>query len=143
MQLGGHFSNVLSEEETRLIESSALRILDEMGMEIQNRSLLEALADFGLTVDLGSERVRFPRRFMGRFLEETEKFDWANVRAQLVSSAGIYHGLFHNPFSDALEPWTEDSAGSLFPTRSQSAAHRGRPYARLPPACCRGARAAI
>ena len=114
MQLGGHFSNVLSEEEIRLIESSALRILDEMGMEIQNRPLLEALAGFGLTVDLGSERVRFPRRFMGRFLEETEKFDWANVQAQLVSSAGIYHGLFHNPFSDALEPWTEESLALYF-----------------------------
>ena len=68
MQLGGRFSNVLSDEEIRLIESGALRILEEMGMEVQNRPLLEILAEFGLPVDFGNGRVRFPRLFVERFL---------------------------------------------------------------------------
>jgi len=114
MQLGGRFSNVLSDEEIRLIESGALRILEEMGMEVQNRPLLEILAEFGLPVDFGNGRVRFPRLFVERFLEETEKCDWASVRARVVSSAGIYHGLYHDPFSDALVPWTEDRLALYF-----------------------------
>ena len=50
MHIAGHPYKVLSTSEIELIHNSALRILAEMGMEIQNQPLLKELADFGLLV---------------------------------------------------------------------------------------------
>ena len=57
MQIAGHAYDVMSLEEMELIHHSALRILDEMGMEVQNRTLLEVLANFGLPTDFSGQRV--------------------------------------------------------------------------------------
>jgi trimethylamine--corrinoid protein Co-methyltransferase len=114
MKVAGSFSNCLSASEIELIHLSALRILEEMGMEVQNRPLLEVLAEFGLRVDFSSQRVRFPRLLVENFLSEAEGCDWENLKARVDSSAGVYHGLYHNPGTDTLEPWTEEALVKYF-----------------------------
>ena len=70
MRLTGNPINLLSPEEIDCIHNGALRLLREMGMEIQNQSLLAVLADFGLPVDFERQRVIVPgpnrRAFSGR-----------------------------------------------------------------------------
>ena len=100
--------------EIELIHNSALRILEEMGMEIQNQQLLKDLADFGLLVDFDQERVRFPTNIVEKFLSDVDKYDWENHVPQVGANAGLYHGLFHDPASGDLLPWTEDRLAYYF-----------------------------
>ncbi len=108
MRIAGHPYDVLTASEIELIHRSALQILEEMGMEIQNHPLLEELADFGLRVDFEGERVRFPARAVERFLAEADKYDWATHSPQVSACAGVYNSLFHDPEKGELLPWTED-----------------------------------
>jgi trimethylamine---corrinoid protein Co-methyltransferase len=109
MHVAGHTYNLLSPAEMSLIHESALRILSEMGIEIQNQRLLQALVDFGLSVDLETERVRFPSSLVERFIAEADKCDWEHIVPHISGSAGVYHSLYHDPASDRLVPWTEEA----------------------------------
>ncbi len=88
MHIAGHPYEVLSTDEIELIHQSALRILGEMGMEIQNEPLLKDLADFGLLVDYEQQRVRFPAKLVTQFLAEVDKYDWENH----IPKVGAYRG---------------------------------------------------
>ena len=114
MHIAGHPYEVLTTSEIELIHNSALRILNEMGMEIQNEQLLSDAAEFGLLVDYQLERVRFPKEIVARFLAEVDKYDWENHVPQVNASAGLYHGLFHDPESGELLPWTEERMAYYF-----------------------------
>jgi trimethylamine--corrinoid protein Co-methyltransferase len=114
MHIAGHPYEVLSSAEIELIHTSALRILGEMGMEIQNQQLLKELADFGLKVDYGAQRVRFPAHIVERFLTEVDKYDWENHAPSVSATAGLYHGLFHDPATGELLPWTEERLAYYF-----------------------------
>ncbi len=74
MHIAGHPYPIMSQSEVELLYQAALRILEEMGMEIQNESLLQKLAGAGLPVDFGAERVRFPARFVESFLAHGNSF---------------------------------------------------------------------
>jgi len=114
MHVAGHAYNLMSPTEIGLIHSSALRILREVGMEIQNQRLLEAMADLGLQVDFQAQRVHFPSPLVERFISEAEKHDWEGARPQVGGSAGVYHGLYHDPLSGKLVPWTEEALAFYF-----------------------------
>jgi trimethylamine--corrinoid protein Co-methyltransferase len=114
MHIAGHPYEVLSSAEVELIHHSALRILEEMGMEVQNQALLADLADFGLRVDYDHERVRFPRATVEKYIAEALKYDWAARRPTVSASAGLYHGLFHDPLTGDLLPWTEERLAYYF-----------------------------
>lgn len=108
MYIAGKPYPILAIADIERFHRSALRILSEMGMQIQNRSLLEALACLGLPVDFSDERVRFPAPFVEQFLTEAEKHDWENAKPRVSATAGIYHGLYHDPLIGKLVPWTEE-----------------------------------
>jgi len=110
----GRAFNVIDANQVKMIHHSALRILEEMGMQIQNKKLLLRLADRGLPVDLENERVRFPSPFVEQFIADTEKYDWENVKPSIGSSAGVYHSLFHDPMTNQLVPWNEDRLAFYF-----------------------------
>lgn len=114
MKFTNHAYDVLSSAEIGLIHGGALRILAEMGMEIQNRSLLEACALAGLPVDFDIQRVRFPAAFVERFIAEAEKFSWEAASPVIDGKAGIYNGLYHDPESGELVPWNEERLAFYF-----------------------------
>lgn len=107
MYPAGHAYALLSPAQVDCIHCSALRILAEMGMQVENPRLLRALAEAGLAVDVKAERVRFPSRFVEQFITEAGCYDWERALPRVSSSAGIYHGLYHDPASGELVPWTE------------------------------------
>jgi trimethylamine---corrinoid protein Co-methyltransferase len=108
MRLTKFSFDVLHHEEISLIHQGALRILSEMGMEIQNEQLLSILQDFGLLVDFQLQRVRFPKRFVEHFIAEAEKIDWSQTKPTFKAEAGIYLSQFHDPETLELVPWTEE-----------------------------------
>ena len=112
--IGSHGYSVLSDAEVACIYANVLRILSEVGMQIQNSDLLTALADSGLPVDLSKERVRFPERTVERFLAEAEPYDWQAHRPWVSASAGVYHSTYQNPETNELEPWTEETLAFYF-----------------------------
>ncbi len=105
---------VLSPPETGRIHQAVLRILREIGMEIQHDGLLRVLAEHGLPVDFAARRVRFPTPQVEQFLAETEKYDWETAVPRVSGSAGIYHGRFQEPETGELIEWTEDDLAYYF-----------------------------
>ena len=114
MRVAGHEYYLLSADEVSCIHRNALRILAEVGMEVQNQDLLRDLPAVGLEVDLQTERVRFPAAVVERFLAECEKKDWAGAVPRVNASAGLYHGRFHDPESGELVEWTEERMAYYF-----------------------------
>ena len=114
MRVVGQPYNVLSSKEIDLIYQGALRILSEMGMQVENERLLRALADAGLPVDLEGQRVRFPADTVERFIAEAEKRDWAHAVPRIGGSAGVYHSLYHDPSTNALVPWSKEALATYF-----------------------------
>ena len=114
MRVAGHEYNLLSADEVNCIHRNALRILAEVGMEVQNQELLRDLPAIGLEVDLQTERVRFPAGVVERFLAESEKKDWASAVPRVNASAGLYHGRFHDPELGELVEWTEERVAYYF-----------------------------
>ncbi|MBI4928967.1 MAG: trimethylamine methyltransferase family protein [Anaerolineae bacterium] len=108
MHAAGHPYDLLSAVEMDCIHRNVLRILAEVGIEIQNERLLADLAGFGLQVDLAAQRVRFPAPVVERFLADARKDSPPAHPRQVSGSAGIYHGKFHDPQSNQLVDWTED-----------------------------------
>jgi hypothetical protein len=114
MRLVGQPYNLLKDSEISAIHKGALRILAEMGMEIQNDRLLEACVAAGYQVDRSVQRVRFPAPVVERFLAEAECFDWENLTPSVTSTAGVYHGRYHDPASGELLDWTEERLAQYF-----------------------------
>jgi trimethylamine--corrinoid protein Co-methyltransferase len=107
MHVAGHPYAVLTEIELDLIHSSAMHILQEVGMQIQNEQLLNRLSGFGLPVDLHHEKVYFPKAVVDRWLEASDKYDWNSHTPTISSQAGVYHGKFLDPRTGQLLPWDE------------------------------------
>ncbi len=108
MRILGQAYNVLKDSEISAIHQGALRILAEMGMEIQNHKLLSLCEAAGYTVDYTAQRVRFPAPVVERFIAEADKFDWETLKPSVSSSAGLYQGLYHDPETGQLLPWDEN-----------------------------------
>ena len=90
MHISGHLIAILSADEVSTIHINALRILEEMGMEIQHTDLLTVLAQAGLPINLEKMRVCFPRSFVEQFLANADHYDWDWAQPTLSVSAGVY-----------------------------------------------------
>jgi trimethylamine--corrinoid protein Co-methyltransferase len=109
MLAAGHAFDVLKADEIERIHAGALRVLAEMGMQVQNRELLEVCAQRGLEVDFEAQRVRFLQSKVEQFLDAAPRFNWDGMTPEVSASAGVYHGYFHDPQSNQLLPWTEEN----------------------------------
>jgi trimethylamine--corrinoid protein Co-methyltransferase len=114
MHIAGHAYNPMSHQEKTLIHQGAMRILDEMGLEVQNQRLLHALAGVGAKVDLQAQRARFPPPLVERFLVDAVRTRWEQVTPRISGAAGVYHGRYHDPTSNRLVPWSEQALVSYF-----------------------------
>ena len=101
------------ERELRLIEQSALRILDEVGIEISHPELAERAHSRGFR--FCGDRVRLPNQQVSAFIEETRR-DGRSHRAYRLPpgtepvrlSLGIsgYPQHVHDPETDQVVPFT-------------------------------------
>ena len=114
MHAANHAYDLLSTAQVGLIHRSALRILGEMGMEVQNQQLLEALRDHGAQVDYDTQKATLPAAVVERFIADCPKHDWSGAPGRVRGSAGVYHSRYHDPLTGDLVPWTEERMASYF-----------------------------
>lgn len=68
---------VLTDEEIRQVHSSSLEILEQTGVRIPHRRLLELLRDHGAFVDFSTQNVRFPPALVESALRKApSRFTW-------------------------------------------------------------------
>ena len=72
MRGAGSF-DVLATSELKQVCNCALRILADVGVVVENRALLELLADRGAKVDFEAQRARFSRKWTEGFLAEAAR----------------------------------------------------------------------
>jgi len=108
MHIAGHSFEVMTHSEMEMIHQGVMRILGEMGMEIQNQKLLAVCAEYGCSVDFDRQRVRFPVAIVEQFLERVDKVNWDKVRPEISATAGVYHSFYHEPNTQRLLPWNEE-----------------------------------
>lgn len=97
---------ILSEREEGMLHATMLRILDEIGVAVENEDVLERLADFGARVDRSKQRVYFAPDFVEEFLASSERFDWDGSEPYVGGSASIYFGYYLDPETDEFRQWT-------------------------------------
>jgi trimethylamine--corrinoid protein Co-methyltransferase len=61
--------DLLSEEEITQIHQGALKIVEEVGMVVENEKMLERLGESGARVDRRTKRIFFSRKFVEDFLQ--------------------------------------------------------------------------
>jgi trimethylamine--corrinoid protein Co-methyltransferase len=97
---------VFDEREEDMIHRTMLRILDEVGVVVESEAILGRLAGVGARVDRAAQRAFFAPGLVGRFIADSERFDWEGVEPSVNGTAGVYHGYYLNPDTDEYEPWT-------------------------------------
>jgi trimethylamine--corrinoid protein Co-methyltransferase len=114
LRIVGHPYSVLTETEANLILDNSFQILEKMGMVIQNRGLLKEIGKHGWLVDFDTFKVNFPSRLVKKYIEEHGTYDWSRLKPNVSSTAGVYHGLYLDPFQNSRIPWTEELLVSYF-----------------------------
>ncbi len=96
----------LDDHEEELIHRTMLRILDEVGVMVEDDEMLKKLEEFGGRVDWAKKRVTFSPEFMEKFISESEKFDWESAKPRIRARAYVMFGYYLNPDTNEYEPWT-------------------------------------
>lgn len=107
---------ILQPEEIQAIVDFALRILDEVGMRIENRRMCEHLAEHGLQWD-GEFGLRFPRALIEGYIER-EKQPWrreaaAETELRFSGSVGGYPLRWVDPQDCTVKQQTARSSADL------------------------------
>ncbi len=98
----------LSQSECDDIVGAAFHVLESVGLCIENRRMLEHMAEHGAHIDLCQQRVRFPEPLVDRFLSEMQGRSEETQAPRVTASAGIYSGFYHDPETRDFVPWTEE-----------------------------------
>ena len=101
---------VLSFREEETLHANVLRLIDEVGLQVQSDPLLERMAAIGGRVDVSRQRVTFSPTATEEFIASSQCVDWDQRTPQVRGSADIYFGLYLDPHSDELLPMTVERA---------------------------------
>ncbi|MFC1582880.1 trimethylamine methyltransferase family protein [Planctomycetota bacterium] len=107
----------LSEADKERIHETVLRILDEVGILVENRDMLEKLKGFGAEVDSDSEIARFPKALIQEYLDSREEPPAEERNIPSVSAgAGIFVGRYLDPDTNEHVDWTEERLAAYVKT---------------------------
>ena len=98
---------VITRAQQENLHRNVLRILAEIGVCVENRTLLDALAGVGGQVMADHSYVRFPPAVVESFLQSVPKVDWTTRSPSLMVRASIYAGQYLDARSNTLEPLNE------------------------------------
>ena len=101
-------ATVLDASEIEQIHAAMLRILAEVGVKIENDTILSRLADLGGQVNRQAQIVQFPPAAVERFIGDSEEFDWREAKPRITAAAGIFLGRYLDPETDEHVPWTAE-----------------------------------
>ncbi|MFH1903763.1 MAG: trimethylamine methyltransferase family protein [Candidatus Omnitrophota bacterium] len=103
---------ILNDNELNKIEASAIQILTNTGINLQNSYMLKILAEHGWPTDMSKETVFFPPNQLEEFLQDSEQLDWDNL-PPLRIQGGLYTWQWLPPDADKPKPATIESTVNL------------------------------
>lgn len=111
-----NFFTLLSDDELEMLHDSALKLLEDPGMKIENEELLGALKYKGAWVDFDTANVRFPGELVKEVveiakMEEKERFAHSD---QTISASHALTFSWHTPFAERT-PAVQASLGGGCP----------------------------
>jgi hypothetical protein len=92
----------LTNHDVLTLHRNVLRVLEEVGLQIDHPKLLDALAGIGANIDPANSRVRFPRAMVEEFLAGLPKVDWGARRPTLTVRASFFEGFYQDARTGAL-----------------------------------------
>ncbi len=97
--------DVLSPEECDLMHDNALRIISEVGLNVENEEMVSRLVEFGGSVEPSRPGVvTFPGEFVEKFIAESE--DAPAPTSQVTTLSAGYSLKYLAPQADEPEPLT-------------------------------------
>ncbi len=114
MRGAGHTYNVLSPAEEDTIHANILRLIDRVGLQVENDILLERLAAIGGRVDRQHQRVTFSPAATEAYLASCEPVPWLGEPPRVSAGVDIFYGHYLDPLSDEFVPMTVDRARQYF-----------------------------
>ena len=104
----------LDSDGQKRIHTNVLRILAEVGLEVQHPKLLDALAGIGATIRLANSRARFPADLVEGFIAGCPKVDYTTWKPSLVGRTGVFLGDYLHPDTNEMMPFNEQRLCDYF-----------------------------
>lgn len=114
MRAAGHPFNVLRPSEEEAIHANVLRLVDEVGLQVENERLLERLAAAGGRVDRGRRRLALSPAAAEEFIASSARIAWEGRTPQAYGGVDIYYGYYLDPRTDEFLPMTVERAREYF-----------------------------
>jgi trimethylamine--corrinoid protein Co-methyltransferase len=113
MRAAGHPFQLLSPGEEETIHRNVLRIVDEVGLQVEHDGLLERAAAIGGRVASSTQRVTFSPDDVEAFIAAAAA-STGQERPGVSGSAHIYYGHYLDPRTDEFAPMTVERAREFF-----------------------------
>jgi len=113
MRAAGHPFEVLTEAELETVHRNVLRVVAEVGLQVEHAGLLERLAAAGGWVDRERQRVRYTADQVEEFIA-TSQCDPNGWPVGVSGSANLYYGHYLDPVTDEFLPLTVERARAYF-----------------------------
>ena len=94
--------NLPSQNDLENIHRNVLRVLEQVGLKVENEALLVALAGVGAQIEAPRQIARFPRPVVEEFLSACPKVNGRNRRPNLLVRASIYEGKYLDPHTNEI-----------------------------------------
>src|SRR5512141_2375542 len=114
MRAAGHRFDVLSPVEEDIIYSSVLRIMSEVGLQVEHSGLLDRLAAIGGRVDRLGRRVTFSSAQIEGLIATRPEHPPDALSPRVGGSASIFYGSYLDPRTDEFLPMTVERAREFF-----------------------------
>ncbi|MBI2942032.1 MAG: trimethylamine methyltransferase family protein [Chloroflexi bacterium] len=114
MHAAGHPYQVLSPVEEDTIHRNVLRLIDQVGLQVENDALLERLAGIGGRVDGQTMRVTFSPGATEGFIASLERGSSDEPIPVVSGGAHLYYGCYLDPRTDEFAPMTVDRARQFY-----------------------------
>lgn len=102
-------ADTLSLSEKEVLHRNILRILAEIGLQVEHDGLLSRFGDAGWPVDRPQHRVRFPVARVESFLDSLPKLDWSTRAPRLVVRGDTFSASFYvDPANGGIRDWTPE-----------------------------------
>lgn len=100
-------SGLLTRQQVEVIHRNALRVLAEVGVQVEHEGLRRKLATVGGEIDPSTDRVRFPDVVTERRIWDAPRTPLSFDTPQIGLGCGVYQCMYLDPFTDELRPFDE------------------------------------
>ncbi|MCL6432008.1 MAG: trimethylamine methyltransferase family protein [Anaerolineae bacterium] len=114
MRGAGHPLDVLSPQEEETIHANVLRIVDRVGLQVENAALLDRLASSGARIDRARQRATFAPAAVEEFIASSRAWQSDEAPPHVHGGVNIYYGHYLDPRTDEYRPMSIELAREYY-----------------------------